>query len=175
MGTVQAKNIPLLDIHELTAGKLVALLTRTQARDLFDCQHLFETANFDREILRIVFVVYGGMSRLDWRNASAADITYNAGGLAKLLLPTLRIADISTQNKPDDFGRKLLADCQAGLALVLPLEKNEIAFLDLLLEQGVIDPRLLTADKHLQQRIQSQPLLEWKAQNVRKYKGMVEE
>jgi hypothetical protein len=44
--------------------------------------------------------------------------------------------------------------------------------LDLLLDGGVIDPTLLTADESLQRRIQCQPLLEWKALNVRQQKGL---
>ena len=33
-------------------------------------------------------------------------------------------------------------------------------------------PSLLTSDTNLQQRIQVQPLLEWKALNVRRHKGL---
>jgi predicted nucleotidyltransferase component of viral defense system len=36
VGTWQATQIPLIDIHELAAGKLAALLARRQARDLYD-------------------------------------------------------------------------------------------------------------------------------------------
>ena len=43
---------------------------------------------------------------------------------------------------------------------------------DLLLEKGKIDATILTADKSLQERIQAQPLLEWKARNVRLYNGL---
>lgn len=35
-----------------------------------------------------------------------------------------------------------------------------------------IDATILTSDKSLQERIQAQPLLEWKARNVRRYKGL---
>lgn len=37
-------------------------------------------------------------------------------------------------------------------------------------KKGEIDPKLLTAAESLQRRIQCQPLLEWKALNVRQYK-----
>lgn len=56
--------------------------------------------------------------------------------------------------------------------MVLPLEPNENEFLDLLLDHGEIDSTILTSDTTLQQRIQGQPLLEWKAVNVRKHKGL---
>lgn len=41
MGTYRAERIPVLEFHELTAGKLVALLARRASRDLFDAYHLF--------------------------------------------------------------------------------------------------------------------------------------
>ena len=36
LGSWRATGIPVLDIHELAAGKLAALLARQKARDLFD-------------------------------------------------------------------------------------------------------------------------------------------
>jgi len=63
-------------------------------------------------------------------------------------------------------------ECREGLSAVLPFTDSERAFLDLLLDRGVIAPTLLTTDPSLQQRIQSQPLLQWKALNVRRHKGL---
>jgi len=57
---------------------------------------------------------------------------------------------------------------------VLPFTTSEKTFLDLLLNQGIIDSTLLTDDPLLQKRIQNQPLLQWKARNVRKHKGLPE-
>ena len=36
LGSWRATGIPVVDLHELTAGKLSALLSRCKARDLFD-------------------------------------------------------------------------------------------------------------------------------------------
>ncbi len=58
------------------------------------------------------------------------------------------------------------------LETVLPLNDPEREFLDLLLERGEIDASALTPDKALQKRIQSQPLLQWKALNVKRQKGL---
>jgi hypothetical protein len=54
---------------------------------------------------------------------------------------------------------------------VLPFTDSEREFLDLLLNRGVVDSTVLTADLSLQRHIQKQPLLEWKALNVRRHKG----
>jgi len=61
-------------------------------------------------------------------------------------------------------------ECREGLSAVLPFTDSERAFLDLLLDRGVVDATILTNDVSLQGRIQSQPLLEWKALNVRRHK-----
>jgi len=58
-----------------------------------------------------------------------------------------------------------------GKSAMWPFNDAEREFLDLLLDKGEIDSTILTTDVTLQKRIQRQPLLEWKALNVRRYKG----
>ena len=41
VGNWRATGIPVVDKHELAAGKLAALLTRRRARDLFDSSQIF--------------------------------------------------------------------------------------------------------------------------------------
>ncbi len=53
-----------------------ALLSRRQARDLFDCSNLFRLDGLDRERLRLAFVVYGAMSRKDWRTVTPGDVGF---------------------------------------------------------------------------------------------------
>lgn len=71
VGPMQAINVPTLDDHELAGGKLVALLTRTASRDLFDAHHLFTSCELDSARLRLATVVYGAMSNTDWRTVDA--------------------------------------------------------------------------------------------------------
>ena len=57
---------------------------------------------------------------------------------------------------------------------ILPVAEStdsEMEFLNLLLDKGEIIPSLLTSDRDLQKLINRHPLLEWKAINVREYKG----
>ncbi|TKB08838.1 nucleotidyl transferase AbiEii/AbiGii toxin family protein [Desulforhopalus sp. IMCC35007] len=172
VGTWQANKIPVIDIHELAAGKLAALLARRQARDLFDSHRILHKENLDQARLRIAFVVYGAMNRKDWRKVSVEDVNFENTELARQLIPTLRATEFSEQELIDQYGARLVEECRQALSVVLPFSEKEKAFLDLLLEQGEIDSTILTADSDLQQRIQRQPLLEWKAVNVRKYKGL---
>ncbi len=54
---------------------------------------------------------------------------------------------------------------------LLVWSENERSFLDLLLDEGGIDATLLHHDHAVQDRVQAQPMLQWKAQNVREYRG----
>jgi predicted nucleotidyltransferase component of viral defense system len=47
IGAHQATNVPVLDIHEIVAGKMVALITRRGARDLFDAHRIIGMPNLD--------------------------------------------------------------------------------------------------------------------------------
>ena len=66
----------------------------------------------------------------------------------------------------------LVDECRQALSAVLPFNNAERQFLDLLLDKGEIDSAILTVDETLQKCIHQQPLLEWKALNVRQYKGL---
>lgn len=168
IGAWRATGISVLDHHELAAGKLAALLARGQARDLFDSYQIFRMDDLDPRRLRIGFVVYGAMNRKDWRTVSSDDVDFDALELARQLIPTLRVS-AEVHMEATEYAARLVRECREGLSAVLPFTDSERAFLDLLLDRGVIDPTLLTTDTSLQQRIRSQPLLEWKALNVRRH------
>ena len=70
VGPWRATDIPVLDLHELAAGKLAALLSRRQARDVFDSHRILGMDDLDSNRLRIGFVAYGAMTRKDWRTIS---------------------------------------------------------------------------------------------------------
>lgn len=153
-------------------GEHAALLARGQARDLFDCHRILAIDNLERDRLRIAFVIYGGMNRKDWRSVSIEDVDFDAAELTRLLVPTLFVHETKKNVSPTEYGERLVKGCRDGLSMVLPFTDSELKFLDLLLDQGVIDPTFLTEDKALQLRMQNQPLLEWKAINVRRHKKL---
>lgn len=171
IGAWQALNFPVLDVHELIAGKLAALLARSQGRDLFDTAQLLHLGAISPPMLRMTFIVYGASNRKDWRTVTADGLQIDPGELGRLLLPVLRTDHPGLQTNPHDYGRGLVDDCRKLLSLVLPLTTNEIQFLDRILDDGIIDAALLTDDPVLQGRIQQQPLLAWKASNVLRMKG----
>ena len=61
MADRQITNLQVLDIHELAAGKLTALLERQTSRDFFDANELFKYEKIDTNKLRVVFILYAAM------------------------------------------------------------------------------------------------------------------
>lgn len=168
IGRHGVEDVPVLDIHELTAGKLVALVARDAPRDAFDVYQLFSEHEFHSEHLRAAFVAYGGMTRQDWRQISVDDAAFRPQQLKNELLPYLR------RSAEDDFEmddcRQMVADCRDILGRLIPFQPDEKKFLDKLLDRGIVDPELLTDDAEFARRIGEHPLLEWNAENVRKHK-----
>ena len=170
VGSYSAKQIPVLDLHEVAAGKLAALLARHASRDLFDAHQLLAHGGLDPEKLRLGFVVYGAMNRKDWRTVAIHEVGYDPQELENELVPVVRKEFLAMQ-KAGDWAEEIIAACRRNLSVVLPLNTREMDFLNRLLDHGEILPELLTADPTLAERIKAHPLLLWKAQNVRQFKG----
>ena len=171
IGAFSAENVPVLDAHELAAGKLAALFARSASRDLFDAHRLLTRTTLEKERLRTAFVVYGAGSRTDWRTVSVESLEFDEIEFANRLLPMLRRDDLTEIGNPVEWTARLIEECKRALGVVLPLSENEKGFLDRLLDHGEIAPGFLTADAELAERIRQHPLLEWKAVNVRRHKG----
>ena len=172
LGPYAARGIPVLDLHELAAGKLAALFVRHTARDLFDTHRLLALRELDPARLRIAFVVYGGMNRKDWRTISLDDIASDPRETEQLLVPLLQNGALPEKVDMGSFVARLATECRERLAMVFPLNDNEREFLEQLLSQGKVVPSLLTGDEELQRRIAVHPMLNWKALNVRQHFGI---
>ncbi len=162
-----ANGIPVMDIHELAAGKIAALLARHKARDLYDCRELFASGLLDPVKLRIAFVAYGAMNPRDWRTVSIDDIQFDPIELVNELIPVLREGTAKIAGDAPDYGHKLVEDVRNALSGILPLTETEIEFLHLLLDDGKIEPPLLTSEVELQNRIMRHPALQWRALKAR--------
>ncbi len=175
MGAFSARDVPVVDVHELAAGKLAALFSRNASRDLFDVRGLLQRRNLDRAKLRLGFVVYGGINRRDWRKVTIDDIRADPDEVARLLLPMLGQSVAPERDGIEEWTRQLVAECKDLLSIVLPLEAKEREFLDRLNDHGDIAPELLTDDSGLQEVIRAHPGLLWKALNVQKYRGRLDD
>jgi len=108
----------------------------------------------------------GGTTLKDLRVVHAGGTTVDEQDFRKSVEPLLRV-------RGTDLNLGAMQDaCRSGLARLLPIRSSEAAFLDALWERGEIRPEYLTEDHDTQGRIQSMPMLLWKAQHVRQHKGI---
>ena len=168
IGSYSAKKVAVLDLHELAAGKLAALLARHASRDLFDAHRLLTMSDLNSEKLRLGFVLYGAMNRKDWRTVRADDVAFDAVELQNQLVPVVRSKFLANQES-EQWVEHMVKECRNGLGAVLPMREAEIKFLDCILDHGQIKPELLTTDAEMIRRIEAHPLLQWKALNVRNH------
>ena len=171
VGSFTVSDVPVLDPHELAAGKLAALFSRNASRDLFDVRELLARGSLNRARLRLGFAVYGGINRRDWREVSLDDVRADPKEVDRQLIPMLRSGTVPTYGEITEWSAQLVADCKELLSIVLPLEPEEREFLDRLNGRGEIVPELLTDDSRLQALLRTHPGLLWKALNVRKHRS----
>jgi predicted nucleotidyltransferase component of viral defense system len=174
IGSFGINGVPVLDIHELVSGKFAALFGRTASRDLFDVRGLLAAGEFDAARLRLGFVVYGGISRRDWRTVSIDEVQADTLDVERRLVPLLRAGTGPDRADLDVWSSELVAESRELLSAVLPLQPEEREFLDNLNERGEIVPELLTGDATMQQLLRGHPGLLWKALNVRQHRGLVD-
>jgi hypothetical protein len=63
IGSYQATNVPVLDVHEIVAGKMVALITRHTARDLFDAYRIIAMPALDWAKIKVATLMIGATPR----------------------------------------------------------------------------------------------------------------
>jgi predicted nucleotidyltransferase component of viral defense system len=168
VGSQQIHAIPVLDIHELSAGKLCALIDRKTGRDLFDAYHLLTKVGIDFEKLRLALVIYSCMSKkIDLRKIGPEDINVNIDDLKKRLIPMLKKSDIGRMPSVMSWSEDLLKSCQDAFCHFLPINNQENAFLISFLDRGIIEPHLISTDSLLINNISQHPAIQWRAQNIR--------
>ena len=167
LGGVSATGISVLDLHEVVAGKLVALLDRRAARDLFDARRILETQTLDWSLVRVGVLAWGAAGRRDWREASLDDIGGDPRELRQKLAICLPQDFFEAAGGVDRWIAHSVAICRAGLAPLFERTVGEAAFLDRLLDAGEVDPSGLAASDAVKARVAAMPMLAWKAQNVR--------
>ena len=70
LGSIRAKDVLVLDLHEIVAGKLVALIDRHAARDLFDARRILSIDGLDWDRIKAAVLALGASGRRDWRTRS---------------------------------------------------------------------------------------------------------
>ena len=168
LGGIRANDILVLDIHEIIAGKIVALLSRRAVRDLFDAQRILSIDRLDWNRIKTAVLAFGACTRFDWRDVSVNDITTPEDSPNKLLYCLPQGHPLNIKNF-DAWVQNAISDCRKHFALLFDLSAGERAFFDGVLDHGEINPRLLDGvDPETQTRIGAMPMLAWKAMHVRR-------
>ncbi|HHT0591914.1 TPA: nucleotidyl transferase AbiEii/AbiGii toxin family protein [Legionella anisa] len=169
VGSKQIHNIPILDPHELSAGKLAALIDRKTGRDLFDAYHLLVKSDLDIPKLRLALIVYSAISRkADLRQLTPQSISVDITDLNNRLLPLLRKSELLLLNNTSNWAKNLVQECQKAFQHFLPLKDNEHSFLHQLLDNGLIKPELISNDLALIENIKNHPAIKWSAQQAKR-------
>lgn len=162
------QNIAVLDIHELAAGKLSALVDRSAARDFFDAHYLLHNMSLNDTQLRVLFIIYSGMSRkCDVRQLDSLKIDYDEIEFQHRLVPMLKMENIDKFRYVKTWSRKLVGECQLEFARLLPLKENEQEFLTRLIDFGEVNPFLI-CDGVLAENVSIHPALQWAAFNAKR-------
>lgn len=166
LGGAQVTDIPVLDLHEVVAGKLVALIDRQAARDLFDARRILDIPGLDWSLIKAAVLAYGASGRRDWRLASINDIGGDPRELRQKLAICLPRERFAGEGGVEPWIEESVALCRERLAPLFELTAGETAFLDGVLDHGVIDPSGLAVSREIEARIAAMPMLAWKCQNV---------
>ncbi|HZZ33437.1 MAG TPA: nucleotidyl transferase AbiEii/AbiGii toxin family protein [Phenylobacterium sp.] len=161
----------VVDIHEVAAGKLVALLDRKAARDLFDARRILAIPDLDWRLIRAAVLAFGASGRRDWREASLDDIGGDPKELRDKLAICLPQGAFTDAGGSQAWIEDSVAACRQGLAGLFDRTPGEQRFLDALLDRGEIDPSGLDAPEEVRARIARMPMLAWKAQHVVAHKN----
>lgn len=155
----------LVSFPELVGGKLVALLDRTAARDLYDAAVLADIVDPRDPLLRAVFVAMAGvLPRAIWEYTAQRVERVHDRDIRENLHPVLGVDD-----RPDK--EELLAQVMPWLGIWLTLDGAEIEFHQALnagrLEGALLFPR----DAALAAAVDQHPGLRWKVLNVAKMRA----
>lgn len=170
LGGRQAKNVLVIDLHEIVAGKLVALLDRRAARDLFDAKRIFEIKDLDWRRIIVAMLAIGATSRNDFRKASVASIGADPKELRDKLAICLPRSIFAARGSSEAWIAETLAVVKERMIPLLAFTDKERLFLDEINDKGHIRTELLDASPDLQKRIAEMPMLAWKCEHVRQHK-----
>ncbi len=167
-------HVPTLALEELAAGKFTALLQRSVARDAFDAASLLDLAPdlLARPSFRLAFVCSIAASRNDCRSLRMPAAALDERAIVRELEPMLRRTAEGTAPDCDDLVAWIHEKLRLVRETLLAWSEGERRFLDRLLDEGEIESEHLHSDSIVQERVRMQPMLQWKAQNVRRYRDV---
>ena len=172
LGGMRAKDVLVLDLHEIVAGKLVALVDRHAARDLFDARRILSIDGLDWDRIKAAVLAVSACGRRDWRTMSIDAIEGDPREFRRKLAICLPRDRLAARGEVDAWIDETVALCRDRFAFLFDLTANERAFLDGVLDRGDIDADLLDIAPEIRVRIESMPMLAWKTRHVREHRAL---
>lgn len=170
LGDMRANGVLVLNLHEIIAGKLVALMDRHAARDLFDARRILSIDGLDWTSIKAAVLAIGASGRRDWRTVSLDSLKGDSRELRQKLSICLPRSHFIGKNDIDAWIAETIALCRERLAFLFDLTKDEQAFLDGVLDHGEINADLLNAEPGVRARVAAMPMLAWKCLHVRNHR-----
>ena len=171
LGGMRAKDVLVLDLHEIVAGKLVALIDRHAARDLFDARRIQSIDGLDWDRIKAAVLALGASGRRDWRTRSIDAIEGDPREFRRKLAICLPRDRLAARGEVDAWIEETVALCRERFSFLFDLTTNERAFLDGVLDRGEIDADLLDIAPEIRIRIEAMPMLAWKTRHVQEHRG----
>ncbi len=155
-------NGPVLDIHELAAGKLSALFDRSASRDWFDVHYLLTQMPLDKQKLKLALVTYLAMSKIDLSYMVPEKIDFDLTDLRNRLIPVMHQLSVSRNTRElKEWATVRINELRQQLSNILPLEKHEQLFITNIRSEGRISPEFITSDPEMAQKIINHPGINW--------------
>lgn len=158
-------NITLVSKEELFAGKTVATLFRTSAKDVYDLANIAGySGEFDRVLFRKAVILLGSSQRKDFRKIKPDKLQeITEKDIEVFLYPLIPQSERVSRNK-------LLRVVEPFVANLLNFKKEEQEFLDRFLNKAEYIPILLFKEyPNLSKQLEKHPALLWKRLNVEKH------
>ncbi|MFU8797201.1 MAG: nucleotidyl transferase AbiEii/AbiGii toxin family protein [Gammaproteobacteria bacterium] len=153
---------PVLDIHELAAGKLSALFNRSVSRDWFDAHYILTQVPLDNKKLKLALVIYLAMTKIDLAHVVPEQIDFDLADLKNRLLPVMHQLSITRNSRElKKWATTKTFELRQGLSKLLPLSEHELLFINKVRNESVIMPELITNDNILSEKISSHPAINW--------------
>lgn len=167
----QVTNIQILDIHELAAGKLTALLERQTGRDFFDANELFKYAKVDISKLRVIFTIYSAMcSKKDMLSLTSDGITVDRRDLKNKLIPVMKNNFCEGFPSAKEWTTAIINNVRKGFENLLPYTPSEADFIRAVVNGIGVKPELFIDNESLVDLnlIKKHPALLWAKKRMKK-------
>lgn len=162
-GSIHKVDVRMIHPYEIFGSKLVALMTRSTPRDLYDFYNMIKLQLFDKEELEKVkkcAVFYRAISNadgnFDFDLSNIQSITQNQ--IKRFLLPVIATKEFFDLTKASQVIEQFFQE-------YFMLEEAEISFLKNF-ENGDYKPTMLFEDKEIISRIQNHPMAVWKTREA---------